>query len=74
MNILTNFFLRFIISTILLRASLGERIHLEEDVDKVKLAPSAGSREMTFTLPQVSHLLKSFCVFVNQLFKLVYEE
>lgn len=37
----------------LARAALGERIHLEEDVNKIKLAPSAGSREMTFTLPQV---------------------
>lgn len=43
------------------RASLGERIQLEEDVDKIKLAPSAGSREMTFTLPQVL-ITSSFCV------------
>nr|CAH0099809.1 unnamed protein product [Daphnia galeata] len=43
----------------LAKASLGERIHLEEDVDKVKLAPSAGSREMTFTLPQSERVTKA---------------
>lgn len=43
----------FIHFLLLIRAALGERIHLEEDVNKIKLAPSAGSREMTFTLPQV---------------------
>lgn len=36
------------------RAPLGDRLELEEDAVKVKLAPSAGSREMTFTLPQVA--------------------
>ena len=36
------------------RATLGERLNMEEGVDKVKLAPTAdGSREMTFTLQQV---------------------
>ncbi|XP_057375399.1 nucleolar protein 10-like isoform X1 [Daphnia carinata] len=43
----------------LARASLGERIHLEEDVNKIKLAPSAGSREMTFTLPQSERVTKA---------------
>ncbi|XP_032777444.2 nucleolar protein 10 isoform X2 [Daphnia magna] len=43
----------------LARAALGERIHLEEDVNKIKLAPSAGSREMTFTLPQSERVTKA---------------
>jgi len=34
----------------LTKASLGERLHLEEDVVKEKLAPSSGAREMTFSL------------------------
>lgn len=43
---------RFMID-IVYRASLEERLQVEEDVEKVKLAPSAGAREMTFTLQQV---------------------
>jgi len=34
----------------LAKASLEERLHLEEDVVKEKLAPSSGSRQMTFSL------------------------
>jgi len=42
-----------------LRASLGDRLQLDEDVGRVKLAPSAGSREMTFTLQQSQRVLKA---------------
>jgi len=34
----------------LTKVSLGERLHLEEDAVKVKLAPSSGAREMTYSL------------------------
>ena len=43
----------------ILRASLGDRLQLDEDVGRVKLAPSAGSREMTFTLQQSQRVLKA---------------
>ena len=40
------------------RATLGERIELEEDVGNVK-TPSAGSMEMTFTLKQSDRVIKA---------------
>lgn len=48
--LLNDFLLTLLVDS---RASLGDRLELDEDADKIKLAPSAGSREMTFTLPQV---------------------
>lgn len=45
------------------RASLEERLQIEEDVDKVKLAPSAGAREMTFTLKQVTQTILDIVLF-----------
>lgn len=42
------------------RASMGERLQLEEDFVKEKLAPSAGAREMTFSLKPVVTVY-SFC-------------